>query len=80
MIALATPTITAEQIQNAEDIINSRIREGRKVTVAVYKEDTPEEQLKEVRTVSIIHLGTTMLPYVFRPVVLVVCQKTTKVI
>lgn len=45
---LATPTISAEEIRRAEELINKAIREARNVTVKVYKEDTPEEELKEV--------------------------------
>lgn len=48
-IELDVPSITPEEIKKAEDITNQLIREGRKVTVQVFKEDTPEEDLKEVR-------------------------------
>lgn len=37
-------------MQRAEILANSAIRDGIKVTVTVYKEDTPEEELKEVQT------------------------------
>lgn len=47
-VLLATPAISVEEIQKAEELINGAIRDARKVTVTVYKEDTPEEQLKEV--------------------------------
>lgn len=43
-----TNSITPEQINKAERIVNELIRDGKNVTVKVYTKDTPEEQLKEV--------------------------------
>lgn len=48
----ATPSISAEQIQKAEEIVNNAIRDARNVFVTVYKEDAPEEQLKEVISIN----------------------------
>ncbi|XP_018566870.1 alanyl-tRNA editing protein Aarsd1-B [Anoplophora glabripennis] len=49
-VELDTPSITPEQIKNAERIANELIRDGKNVTVKVYTKDTPEEQLKEARS------------------------------
>uniref|UniRef100_A0AAR5P3S8 Threonyl/alanyl tRNA synthetase SAD domain-containing protein n=1 Tax=Dendroctonus ponderosae TaxID=77166 RepID=A0AAR5P3S8_DENPD len=48
-IELDIPKITEAQIKEAENKINALIREGKKVTVEVYSEDTPKEELEKVR-------------------------------
>lgn len=49
-----TPKITEKQIKDAENVINNLIRDGKRVTVEVYTEDTPEEELKQVITYCIV--------------------------
>ncbi|XP_030756279.1 alanyl-tRNA editing protein Aarsd1-B [Sitophilus oryzae] len=49
-IELDATKISTEQITDAENEINDLIRQGKKVTVDVYTEDTPEELLKEARS------------------------------
>ncbi|XP_066261067.1 alanyl-tRNA editing protein Aarsd1 [Euwallacea similis] len=48
-IELDTSKISNEEIREAENKINSLIRDGKKVSVEIYTEDTPEEELKQVR-------------------------------
>ncbi|XP_066152134.1 alanyl-tRNA editing protein Aarsd1 isoform X1 [Euwallacea fornicatus] len=48
-IELDTPKITDEEIREAENKINSLIRDGKRVSVEVYTEGTSEEELKQVR-------------------------------
>ncbi|KAL1518381.1 hypothetical protein ABEB36_002012 [Hypothenemus hampei] len=48
-IALDTPKITNAQIEEVEIKVNQLIRDGKKVTVEVYNEDTPKEQLEQIR-------------------------------
>lgn len=46
-VELETPSITQEQINKTEKVINEYIREARNVKVNVFKKETPPEELKE---------------------------------
>ncbi|XP_060519865.1 alanyl-tRNA editing protein Aarsd1-B [Cylas formicarius] len=49
-IELDVAQISEDQISYTENVVNNLIREFKKVTVEIYTEDTPEEQLKEARS------------------------------
>lgn len=43
-----TPLVTNEQIKHVENQVNQLIRDGKKVTVSVYTENSTEDELKQV--------------------------------
>lgn len=43
-----TPTVSTQQIQQVEDVVNELIRSGKKVTVTVYTKESTEEELTQV--------------------------------
>lgn len=48
MIFSDTSSITQEQVEHVEDIVNELIRMGKKVTVTLFTKDFPEEDFKMV--------------------------------
>lgn len=48
VLFLDVPTVKDSEIEQVEETVNELIREARRVTVINYKEDTSEEELKDV--------------------------------